>query len=233
MQDETTKQLTPEEEERAADDRSRAMKRQMAESVFSELFWPVKQVLLWIAFRDIDRLLEDNFLQAMFGAKMYGRASVRDANPRKTLLRAVQDGSLAAIRDGAELRREAWAEAIERRWPPDVRFRREDVLRLWPDASAGASAQYGPRLVPQRKRGEALDQAIREAIQTAINRQADRGGKKLNGKEQVGEAMKILRAQGVEAPALKKRVEKIADDKFKQYRNSIGVTLKSQLVPKS
>ncbi len=213
---------TREEEERAADERSRANKRQIAQSLFEEPFWPVTQVLRWIAFGDVDRLLEDNFRRA----KWYSPASVRDANPRKTLLRALQNGNLVAIRDGGH-----WRDGV---------VRREDVLRLWRDPSASASAECEPPKARRRQLfGEVLDREIREALQTAIDRQAVKGGKRLNGKEQVGEAMKILRAKGIEAVSrggvaisMKDRVAEIADAEFKQHRNQPYVTLKSQRAPK-
>ena len=46
-------------------------------------------------------------------------------------MRALQEGSVPALKDGKELAREFWAEAKDDEWPP-VRFRREDVLTRWP-----------------------------------------------------------------------------------------------------
>ena len=215
-------------EERAAQGRSEATKRRMAEQQFAELFWPAEWVLLWIAFRDPVKFDED-FLLAMFGAKTYSKVPLYDNNPRRSLLRALQSGSLSAVKNGAKLPPEAWAAASERRWSADVRFRREEVLKQWPAPGGDIvteTAQLRPTCV--KLHGEALDQAIRNAIKGAVDGQTAAGGKKLNGKQQVTAAMKILRLQGVEAPALKERVEKIADAEFKQYRNPIGVTLKSQ-----
>jgi hypothetical protein len=216
------------EEEQAAQRRSEATKRHMVEQQFAELFWPVEWVLLWIAFRDPVRF-DDDFLLAIFGAKTYSKVPLYDNNPRRTLLRALQSGNLPAVKNGAKLPPEAWATASERRWSADVRFRREDVLKQWPAPEGDIVTEYAqPRPTCVKLHGEALDQAIRNAIKETIEGQTAAGGKKLNGKQQVTAAMKILRLQGVEASALKASVEKIADAEFKQYRNPIGVTLKSQ-----
>jgi hypothetical protein len=212
------------EEERAAQRRSEAAKRDRVERQFAELFWPVEWLLLWIAFRDPVRF-DDDFLLAMFGANSYGKVPLRDNNPRRTLLRALQSGSLPGIKDGAELPREAWAAAIERRWPADVRFRREDVLNLWPTPGSDAVIEQ-PHLSIVKLKGEALSQAICKAIKLAIDRQAATGGKNLNGKQQTTDAMAILREWGTPAP--RRDVEKIADAKFKEFRNAVGVTFKSQ-----
>ena len=218
------------EQEHEAQIHSDIAKRHKTESQFTDLFWPVKRVLLWILFRDLGRL-DDDFLTAQFGARAYHADSMFDGNSRRTFLRALQDGRLPAIRDGREILREAWARASERRWPADVSFRREDILKLWPAPSSGTVTEVEP-LAPTtvKLKGEALNQAIRSAIKEAIDKQSATDGKKLNGKQQVTEAMKILRLQGIEA--LRTRVDEIADAEFKQYRNSPGVTLKSQR-PKS
>jgi hypothetical protein len=134
-------------DKRAADERSCAMQLRRAERLFEDIFWPAERVLLWIAFASF----EDNFLGAMFeaktykppsliGAKAYKSAPLCDPNPNRALLQAVQDGSLPAIRSGAELPCTAWATATPRNWPVDVYFRREDVLRLWPVESKGSAS---------------------------------------------------------------------------------------------
>ena len=115
---------------RVASERSRAIKLEMTARLFADLFWPVSRALGWIAFRDEARI-EDSLRAATWYAVQADRP-LRDANPQGTLLRVLQDGSLRALRDGKELPREAWANATGRSWPDDVRFRREDVLALWP-----------------------------------------------------------------------------------------------------
>lgn len=181
-------------------------------------------VLLWIALRDPVRF-DDDFLVAMFGAKAYGKVLLRDDNPRRALLRALQSGDLLAVKNGAKLPPEAWAIATERRWSADLRFRREDVLKQWPPSDTITENEQ-PRSTSVKWKGESLDQAIRKAIKEAIDRQSATGGKKLNGKQQATEAKKILRNVGIEAP--RRRIEEIADAEFKRDRNPIGVTLKSQ-----
>jgi hypothetical protein len=116
--------------EREAEGRSRALKIAVAERLFAEPFWPAARVLSWIAFRD-PRLIEASWR----AAKMYiaSAGQLKDPNPRDALLRAVQGGNLAAVKDGSEMPREAWANTNGRFWLEEVRFRREDVLGLWPD----------------------------------------------------------------------------------------------------
>jgi hypothetical protein len=187
----------------------------------------VNRVLQWIGFRDLLRL-DDHHFRAMFGAKTLSPTLLRDFNPRGTLLRALQDGSLSAIRDGAELPCEAWASVTERTWPDDVRFRREDVLKRWPGEIRGTGAEEelaSPSRVSLK--GKERDQAIRDALREAIKQQTALGSKNLNGKEQVKAAMKILRRKGVEGP-FGVHVQDIADAEYKKYRNPVGVTLKSQ-----
>jgi hypothetical protein len=115
---------------RVASERSRAIKLEMTAGLFADLFWPVLRALGWIAFRDEARI-EDS-LRAATWYSVQAERPLRDANSQGTLLRVLQDGSLRALRDGKELPREAWANATGRNWPDDVRFRREDVLALWP-----------------------------------------------------------------------------------------------------
>jgi len=134
---------------RAAEERSRTIKQGIAARLFAELFWPVPRVLAWIAFRE-EAGIESSWRAAIFYPTQ-AAWPLRDAHPRGTLLRALQDGSLLALRDGKELPREAWANANGRSWPIDVRFRREDVLALWPVererllAQSRATATFDPR----------------------------------------------------------------------------------------
>jgi hypothetical protein len=116
------------QQERDADARSRALKHEVATRLFGELFWPAPRVVAWIAFRN-PQMIE----ASVRAARLYdnsGRA-LKDRDPQGALLRALQQGSLQALRDGSALPREIWATATGRSWPDDVRFRREDVLALW------------------------------------------------------------------------------------------------------
>jgi hypothetical protein len=102
----------------------------MTSTPFAELLWPVPRVLAWIAFRE-SACVEENWR----AASQYPEQSawpLREADPQGTLLRALENGSLRALKDSKEWPREAWANATGHSWPEDVRFRREDVLALWP-----------------------------------------------------------------------------------------------------
>jgi len=106
----------PRGEVSAAEERSRKMKRQRCEWLYEEIFWPRERAFLWLAFRDPARF-EDNFRPAMLSAHLRSLASLKDGNPRRTLLRALQEDKLRAIKDGKELPPEAWAAAGGLRWP--------------------------------------------------------------------------------------------------------------------
>jgi hypothetical protein len=212
-----------------------AIKQHLAERQFAEPFWPMERVLLWIAFRDHLRWFEFqdpvrfdyNFVSAVCCAKAYDSKSLRDKNPRRTLLQALRSGMLPAFKNGAKLPLLFWADVGDRRWPTDVQIPRQNILKSWPvDESALVIEKDPPRPGTAKLNGEARRQAIRNALKTAIDNHALTGGKKLNGKQQVTEAMKILRRQGVEAR--RAEVERIADAEFKKHRNPIGVTWKSR-----
>lgn len=107
---------------------------QYAARLFAEPFWPVQRVLRWIAFRDPAHL--ESSLRA---GRMYSSPPLKERSPETVLLRALQYDDVHAIQDGKELRRETWAAADGRKWP-DVHFRREDVLAMWPDPQSAAAA---------------------------------------------------------------------------------------------
>jgi hypothetical protein len=67
------------------------------------------------------------------GSEIVARVSwlQRDFDPAHTLLRALQEGGIAGLKDGKELAREFWAGMRDNELPP-VYFRREDVLTVWP-----------------------------------------------------------------------------------------------------
>jgi hypothetical protein len=134
----------PKEAADAADERIGPTTREIAESYFADVFWPLTRVILWIAFRDIDRLVEYGLqaaIEAIAAAALYRPKRLHNARPRQALLQALQRGQLAAIRDGAELRPEVWAAATWQHWPPSLRFRRKDVLRCWPRAKQTTAGQ--------------------------------------------------------------------------------------------
>jgi hypothetical protein len=81
-----------EQEARAANERSRALKQEMTARLFADLFWPVSRALGWIAFRDEARI--EDTLRAATWYSVQAARPLRDANPQGTLLRALQDGGL-------------------------------------------------------------------------------------------------------------------------------------------
>ena len=119
------------QQERDSKTRSRALKKQVTARLVAEPFWPAPRVLGWIAFRD-PQAIEANWKAATLHDSSPMAPALRDRNPPGTLLRALQEGSLQALRDGKVLPREEWANATGRSWSDDVRFRREDVFVLWP-----------------------------------------------------------------------------------------------------
>ena len=101
----------------------------MAAKLFGEPFWPVPRVLAWIAFR------HEAAINASLGAATWyvtqAMWPLRDIDREETLLRALQEGSLRALKDAKELPREFWAGAKACDWPA-AHFRREDVVTQWP-----------------------------------------------------------------------------------------------------
>jgi hypothetical protein len=140
------------QQERDAELRSRVLKQKLAARLFAELFWPVSRVLAWIAFRS-PQMIEASVRSAIWYDKSPTGRALKDRNPNGTLLRALQEGSLQALKDGGPLPREKWATATGRRWPDDVRFRREDVLASWqaerePQLQTQAPAPVGASPIP-------------------------------------------------------------------------------------
>jgi hypothetical protein len=105
------------------------LRREVGEKLFAEPFWPVPRVLAWIAFRH-----EWALPASLRPGSWFVRAAiwqVRDEDRERTLLRAIQEGRLPALKEGKELPREYWAGADPDAWPI-VYFRGEDVLAVWP-----------------------------------------------------------------------------------------------------
>ena len=129
-------------------DAARRSALELAKRNFAEPFWPTRWVLGWIAFR-VPELIESSWIGAqLYDADQSDPAEhLRDEDCRKTLLRALQAGAIHAIdRKTGRMDRDAWAHATvgdlgedARRWDAHAwRFRREEVLALWPDARPGA-----------------------------------------------------------------------------------------------
>lgn len=108
-----------------------------AKSYFDDFRWPLRHALNWIACRKIEALtltpeeLRSLRLQASYKGDADGLAS---ANPAFELLTALKAGKLRAIGpDHNELPPEFWdAQFFDPETWPTVRYRRDDMLHLWP-----------------------------------------------------------------------------------------------------
>jgi hypothetical protein len=111
--------------------------RRRGEHYFSQLRWPLHQALAWIAFRRPEALtlnLNELLLERWEALRGYGNAAgLFTGNPVDALLTALRANQLKAIDANEELPAEFWDELSSdpRTWP-EVRFRREVLLRLWP-----------------------------------------------------------------------------------------------------
>ncbi len=143
--------------------KAESVKDVLAKSYFDEPRWWGENTLDWIAFRRIGAFTatsEDILLEryrATLGPKYRAILGVNDdvlvsRNPVVELLNALKAGGIAAIdEDHQDIKAES-CDGVgydPRTWPP-VRFRREDVLRLWPSRE-----KAGPK---QISRQEALEQ---------------------------------------------------------------------------
>jgi hypothetical protein len=147
------------EELRAARDRSAAMTRESAKREFEEIFWPPQRVISWIAYRD-PLLISKNWHQSkLYDHPASKQPGLRDRTPPLTLLRTLQDGRIRAIMNGRTHKPEFWASANGHNWP-NVRFRRQEVLSLWPDR-ATFSGQTRTKVKPSAAQVEAADRQKR------------------------------------------------------------------------
>jgi hypothetical protein len=111
--------------------------RSLARSYFDEPRWPLRHALNWIACRKIEALLlMPEELRSLRGrAVLYGAdTSLVSKNPARELLTALKADKLRAIGpDHKELPPEFWDDKhVEVSIWPEVRFRRDDMTRVWP-----------------------------------------------------------------------------------------------------
>jgi hypothetical protein len=111
--------------------------REFVERAFNKPDWSQWEVFSWIAWRDptqICAIQDDSTLRAYrrHGLDRESSDEPVDDDSDFTLVDALKKGRLAAIRDGAELPREYWFGKAPRDLGPNVYFRREDVLAVWP-----------------------------------------------------------------------------------------------------
>jgi hypothetical protein len=101
---------------------------------FNSPFWNVWGLISWVAYRtpsDFCLIANEDRLEA---AKLYGNTvlAMKEKHPESVILDALQTGALAGLLNGGELPRETWAG--RRLWDVgDIQFRREDVLKTWPN----------------------------------------------------------------------------------------------------
>jgi hypothetical protein len=261
MASDTPQHPSGEQVERAYEEHSKAMKREEAARHFAELFWPVPRTLAWIGFREeafIDNSLpvlpaplirdwiasrDEAPSAAWYATNAVG--PIRDTDPQGTLLRALQDGSISALKDGKELPREAWAGADGRDWPI-VHFRREDALALWPVESERIRKHEMParpqRLKPKvetpsqpfsqwQAESLALKLAPKPEISAAIKATYDAadavGGKPPNIKELAAAVLPRLKEKGYRASG--RAIQEVGDaQEFKRRRRQPGKTISSE-----
>ena len=119
------------QEERDAKIKSQENKLAVASKLYDEPFWPVARVLSWIAFRALEMIEASWRAGVLYPTSATGKA-LKDPRPCERLLRTLQEGGLRAIKDGQELSPEAWANATGFQSTDGMRFRRKDVLAVWP-----------------------------------------------------------------------------------------------------
>jgi hypothetical protein len=101
-------------------------KAEAAKRDYENPAWPISRVLRWVAWRDPLKINKE-WKHLVF----YPAVDSQNDDPPPTLLRALQEGALRAIDSGQELQPESWFRTALNALP-DVDFRREDVLKLWP-----------------------------------------------------------------------------------------------------
>jgi hypothetical protein len=167
-----------------------SIKHDAAAKLFESPAWPASQVLVWIAFRELSRI-GDDWCSDMHHATWYtthGAQAPVDTNPGRTLLHALQEGKLRAIRDGEAMPPEAWFGATVRDLLADVMLRRSEALALWPEKKTNDVNL------------EALIRAGREAKGCNLTEQeakeiAEASGE-LFSREKIREALKAVQGEG-------------------------------------
>jgi hypothetical protein len=147
---------------RAQPKKRRASKRELRSAAFAELLWPTPRVLAWIVFRE-SVCVEEDWQAALQNPAQPGWP-LRDTDPKDTLLRALQGGRLRAFNDGKEQPPEVWVDATDYTWPNDVRFRRADVLALWP--------VHRERLLALARNSSEFEPVEQRTIVTAVIRES-------------------------------------------------------------
>ena len=101
-----------------------------SQRLFEERYWPAERLMHWIAFRDPQKLHTGWRSEKRYVTD--ASKQLKDAASRRTLWHAVQDDEIRGWLNGKKLAPEYWATSNGFDWPPDVRFRRKDVLARWP-----------------------------------------------------------------------------------------------------
>jgi len=110
--------------------------------------WSVDHATLWIAYGD-PTLLHFVGLASPRSKRQLSKAECLDPQPRRTLLQALMNGKLRAIRNGEQMPPEQWfGKRLPRKQPEEKRiyFRRSDILLEWPEREERLLQRLGKSL---------------------------------------------------------------------------------------
>jgi hypothetical protein len=119
--------------------------RALAQSYFDEPYWPSRHVFAWIRFRTPDFLtvsyeeIRSLHFHVLFYTTSPWPSPVVTGDPADALCKRLKEGKIEAIRfDGSRMPAIAWYTVghYPSTWP-GVMFRRDDVLREWPERGHG------------------------------------------------------------------------------------------------
>lgn len=193
---------------------SRAIRHESRKK-FEAVRWNYSQTVAWICYRDPSRL--DDLSHGIAGRdKWYGS---QEYQADQQVRRAIERERIKAFDAGGnEIKPLA-----DLGCDPKLFFQSAAVKAWWPCDESRLTSRSESL---QELKGTELDREIADALQTAVDkRKRENSNAPLNGKQQTGGAMKILRERGIKAKrgGLRKRVEEIADADFAKYRGPVGV----------
>jgi hypothetical protein len=133
--------------------------RTAAARAFHETVWPIERVLAWVALREplrinesvetirhsfflLDIPVEERMKRLDSRLGITTPVELHDRDFGRSVLSAVQDGSLSGIKNGRRLEPEEWVSRTERDLfaLPVVLFYRKEVLAIWPELHAVSDA---------------------------------------------------------------------------------------------
>jgi hypothetical protein len=140
-----------------------------AEREFQSPDWSLGNTLSWLAFHDPALICQ---LKGRLSISWYGLYKHEDRSaslavrpmlvPRadQTLLDALMDGQLTAIRNGIEIPSSYWFGKHSKHLSDDLRFRRMEVLAAFPAQSAASTPPQAERIANMPLVADALHKAI-------------------------------------------------------------------------